>query len=137
MANQLSTKQKRMAELMLEGHTAVYAYKAAGYRGTPAKCASKIADNSGFKKYLSQLQKKSQTKAVATRAELLENASNILRDTASKDPRTSLAAGDQIAKLTGEYAPERFQAKVEHTPVQVVLKNLRLHGNVDGTPENE
>jgi len=125
-----------MAELMLEGHTAVFAYKEAGYKGDPAKCASKIADNCGFKEHLAKLQKKSETKAVATRSDILENATYIMQETRDGDRRTSLAAGDQIAKLTGEYAPERFKAEVTLTPIEEVMKNLRRNNTITGD-ENE
>ena len=137
MSNQLSTKQKRMAELMLEGHSAVFAYKEAGYKGSPEKCAHIIRENSAFKDHLAKLQLKSETSAVATRAEILENASDIMRDNKANDARTSLAAGDQIAKLTGEYAPERFKAEVTLTPIEQVMKNLRRTGKVNGIKDDE
>ena len=53
-----------------------------------------------------------------------------MRNTKKDDPRTSLAAGDQVAKLTGDYAPERFKAEVTLTPIEEVMKNLRRHGTI-------
>ena len=77
MARNLSTKQRRMAELMAEGHTAIFAYEQAGYSGDPHRKTCQIVGNSGFKRYLAELQAESRTGAIMTRTKRLERLSGI------------------------------------------------------------
>ena len=51
----------------------------AGYSGDPAKCAFKIQENSGFKRYLSELQAENRTGAIMTRTKRLERLSAMHR----------------------------------------------------------
>ncbi len=107
MAHTLSTKQRRMAELMAEGHTAIFAYEQAGYSGDPAKCAFKIQENSGFKRYLSELQAESRAGAIMTRTKRLERLSAIASGKDGGTPSESTRAIAEMNKMEGSYASEK------------------------------
>lgn len=132
----LSTRQKRMAQLMAAGDTAVSAYAEAGYTGDPERKACQVVENSGFKKHLDSLMAKGATKAVKTRAERMEALSRVMDRTEEEKPDTMIRASDQLNKLTGEYAPERFKAEVTLTPVETMMTNLRLYDTIEA-PSND
>ena len=105
------------------------------YREDANKNASQITGNHGFRQYYQSLLERAETEAVATRADRLELLSKIMRECMNDNPRDAIRAIDILNKMTGEYAPERFKAEVTLTPIEEVIKNLRLHDSIDA-PED-
>ena len=131
----LSSRQMLMAGYIAKGMTAVAAYEKAGYKGDAKKNAVHVTEKDGFQHYYQNLLERAETEAVATRVERLELLSKIMRDNQHDNPRVSLSAADLLNRMTGEYAPERFRAEVTLTPVEEVMKNLRLYDDIEA-PED-
>jgi hypothetical protein len=110
-----------MAELMAEGHTAVFAYEQAGYSGDPHRKACQIVENSGFKHYLADLQAESRTGAIMTRTNRLERLSGIASGKHGGTPSEWTRAIAEMNKMEGSYASEEVQDSPPSEFLQMLL----------------
>ena len=118
----LTSKQEKFCELVASGSNLSEAYRAAYDAGemkpaTVNRKAKEVADNGKIAARIGELREAARKASIATREELLQRVTGIIRDSSYK-PEVTLDAVRTLSKMEGFDAPERS----EHVTVTITTK---------------
>jgi len=117
----MNDRQRRFAELVVQGRPAGRAYEEAGYdaRGKSAdEAASALSRTLKVKAYMSELREKAVEASHFTTVDRLNMLERIAKAGEDEDPRVSISAIDQANKMTGGHSPEKIDIKAE---IEIVI----------------
>lgn len=113
MRPDLNDRQRRFAELVVEGLPAGRAYEQAGYSARGASAdnnASRLLGNARVSEYLSNLRKEAMEASKMTRESKLEMLYRIATEQEKTNPRAAIAAIAEENRMTGGYEPEKQES---------------------------
>ena len=112
----MNDRQRKFAELVVQGRPASRAYQEAGYeaRGNSAEAlASKLLRHDKVSEYIEELRGEVRAASKFTRESKLEGIFEIYQNTKLDDPRVALAAIAEENRMTGDHAAERLQVEAD------------------------
>lgn len=112
----MNDRQRKFAELVVQGRPASRAYQEAGYeaRGNSAEAlASKLLRHDKVSEYIEELRGEVRAASKFTRESKLEGIFEIYNNTKLDDPRVALAAIAEENRMTGDHAAERLQVEAD------------------------
>lgn len=106
----MNQRQKKFADLYLQGMTAGAAYTQAGYNSTGSAadvCGCKLLKNAKIKDYFKTMSKKTDSSTIKTITERKEMLSRIMDREEGESPSDAIRASAELSKMDGAYEPER------------------------------
>ena len=108
----LNQRQKRFADLYLQGMSATESYKQAGYTSSgesARRLASKLLTNIDIKKYIQSMNKKADKSTIMSITERKEMLTRIANRTEGESPQDAIREMAELSKMDGAYEPEKQQ----------------------------
>ena len=131
----LTMKQRKFAEAFASTGKLLDSYRAAGYRigkERTARAAEALKANPRVKEYLNELYKEAASKSVATRREILERLSIIIRQESEEEQVVVEQVGDFTSKA------RIVKVKASHANALKAMKLfLDMTGGVEEKPADE
>ena len=112
MSAGLNQRQKRFADLYLQGIPAGRAYEKAGYEVTGNVAdvnASQLLRNPKIKNYIQSMNEKADTNTILSITERKEMLTRIANRTEGESPQDAIRAMAELSKMDGAYEPEKQQ----------------------------
>lgn len=121
----LTSKQEKFCELVASGSNLSEAYRAAYDAGemkpaTVNRKAKEVADNGKIAARIGELREVARKASMATRDEIVQRLTGIMRDKGYK-PEITMAAAGMIANMEGFNAPSVTEVK-EHISVNITTR---------------
>ena len=114
----MNDRQRKFAELVVQGRPASRAYQEAGYSATGNSAealASKMIRNDKVSAYIEELRGEVKAASKFTRESKLEGIYEIYNNTKLDDPRVALAAIAEENRMTGDHAAEKIEVEADIT----------------------
>jgi len=114
----MNDRQRKFAELVVQGRPASRAYQEAGYSATGNSAealASKMIRNDKVAAYIEELRGEVKAASKFTREAKLEGIYEIYQRNKLDDPRVALAAIAEENKMTGDHAAEKIEVEADIT----------------------
>ncbi len=129
---ELTAKERKFTEMLVQGLTQSAAYrKAFGENGksesTINSAASRLAKNVKVLQYRRELEQGCAGSAIASRTEILETHTVIMRDK-SLSPKDRQRSMSELVRMTGGYAPDEvvISGEVEVSPSEEMMEHLAV-----------
>ena len=106
----MNQRQKKFADLYLQGMSGAEAYTKAGYScvGTTAsKAASRLLNKVELKEYISTMNEKTDKSTILSITERKELLTRIALRQEGESPSDAIRASAELSKMDGAYEPER------------------------------
>jgi|GEM_PF-2323198 len=129
----LTTKQRKFAEAFASTGKLLESYQAAGFstqgkESTVKRCAEKVKTNPAVQSYLKALYEQVASKSVATRREILERLTGIMRQESQEE--------QVVVEQKGDYTSEARIIKVRASHASA-LKAMKLFLDMTGGVEEK
>lgn len=129
----LTTKQRKFAEAFASTGKLLESYQAAGFstqgkESTVKRCAEKVKTNPAVQSYLKELYEQVASKSVATRREILERLTGIMRQESQEE--------QVVVEQKGDYTSEARIIKVRASHASA-LKAMKLFLDMTGGVEEK
>jgi phage terminase small subunit len=114
----MNDRQRKFAELVVQGRPASRAYQEAGYSATGNSAealASKLLRHEKVSAYIEELRGEVRAASKFTREAKLEGIYEIYQRNKLDDPRVALAAIAEENKMTGDHAAEKIEVEADIT----------------------
>jgi len=112
----MNDRQRKFAELVVQGRPASRAYQEAGYSATGNSAeasASQLLRNPKVAEYVEELRGEVKAASKFTRESKLEGIYEIYQNTKLDDPRVALAAIAEENRMTGDHAAEKIEVEAD------------------------
>jgi len=106
----MNQRQKKFADLYLQGMSGAEAYEKAGYScvGTTAsKAASRLLNKVELKNYIATMNEKTDKSTILSITERKELLTRIALRQEGESPSDAIRASAELSKMDGAYEPER------------------------------
>lgn len=106
----MNQRQKKFADLYLQGMSGAEAYEKAGYScvGTTAsKAAHRLLNKVELKEYISTMNEKTDSSTIKTVTERKEMLSRIMDREEGESPSDAIRASAELSKMDGAYEPQK------------------------------
>lgn len=110
----MNQRQKRFADLYLQGMSGAEAYEKAGYDcvgDTASKAASRLLNNVEVKNYLSKMNEKTDKATILSIEERKEMLTRIACRTEGESPSDAIKAMAELSKMDGAYTPKKVESE--------------------------
>ena len=110
----MNQRQKKFADLYLQGLPAGRAYEQAGYEMTgdaADMAASRLIRNDKVKEYIAKMNEKADKSTILSITERKEMLSRIAARTEGESPQDAIRAMAELSKMDGAYEPKKHETQ--------------------------
>lgn len=110
----VNQRQKKFADLYLQGLSGAEAYEKAGYDcvgDTASKAASRLLNNVEVKNYIAKMNEKADKSTILSITERKEMLSRIAARTEGESPQDAIRAMAELSKMDGAYEPKKHETQ--------------------------
>ena len=110
----MNQRQKRFADLYLQGRPAGRAYEEAGYESTgdvADQSASQLLRNPKVQEYIEKMNEKTDKATILSIEERKEMLTRIACRTEGESPSEAIKAMAELSKMDGAYTPKRVESE--------------------------
>ena len=106
----MNQRQKKFADLYLQGMSGAEAYEKAGYDSTgsvASKCANKLLNIAEIKEYIATMNEKTDKSTILSITERKELLTRIALRQEGESPSDAIRASAELSKMDGAYEPQK------------------------------
>ena len=110
----VNQRQKKFADLYLQGMSAGEAYTQAGYNSTgdaAYSCGHKLLRNAEIQDYINKMNEKTDKSTILSITERKEMLSRIAARTEGESPQDAIRAMAELSKMDGAYEPKKHETQ--------------------------